>query len=194
MASKIQITQLSRTLSWILRHGIIKLNLDMDNEGYVLLNDVLNIRDMKGYTVDDIRTVVESNDKERFKLIIDNGVLYIRANQGHSKNVGAKISDNKLLEKITTPLPLCIHGTTRKAYEIIKTSGLSPMGRKHVHLASGFISDGVKSGMRYSSSVIIHIDMEEAMKANITFYMSDNGVILTPDHIPCTYFKKVTYK
>lgn len=189
-----KLVDLSRCLSWILRHGIIDLKLDMDAEGYVLLDDVMQVKDVKKFSVNDVISVVSSNGKERFKLITVDGNLYIRANQGHSKKVGELISDEKMLKKIEKPLDICIHGTNEKAYEIIKTKGLSKMGRKHIHLATGLPSANVKSGIRKSASVIIHINMKNAMQNGITFYMSDNGVVLTSDDIPPEYFDKVTYR
>jgi 2'-phosphotransferase len=81
------------------------------------------------------------------------------------------------------------------------------MGRNHIHIAVGRpgvsgvlsgeyslctpdyspkVSDGTVSecnyspGMRASSEILIHIDMEKAMGGGIKFYRSANNVILTP--------------
>ena len=58
--------------------------------------------------------------------------------------------------------------------------GLSRMKRNHVHLASGLLGeDGVISGMRHDCSVYIWVDVHRAIQSGLTFYESDNGVILT---------------
>lgn len=57
------------------------------SEGYINVNDILKHKKLcNKYTVQDIRRIVESNDKQRFKLRhnkVDN-ILQIKANQGHS--------------------------------------------------------------------------------------------------------------
>jgi len=92
------------------------------------------------YTVEDVRRVVENNDKQRFRLEHKNGVLCIRANQGHS--VRGLQSDELLTpltaEELSDPNLLIIHGTTRKAWEDhIQHEGLSRMKRNHIHFATG---------------------------------------------------------
>jgi 2'-phosphotransferase len=86
---------------------------------------------------------------------------------------------------------MCIHGTTMKAWNQIKTEGLKTMDRTHIHFATGLNS---KSGYRKDSQVLIYINMELAMKDGITFYVSDNGVVLTNginNVLSPTYFTKV---
>jgi hypothetical protein len=58
--------------------------------------------------------------------------------------------------------------------------GLSRMNRQHIHLAQGLGQDGVISGMRASSRILIYINLAAAMRKDIKFYLSRNGVILTP--------------
>ena len=186
--------ELSKTMSWVLRHGIIKLGLTMDSDGYILLDDLIKLPQIRKYTVEDVEFIVRSNDKQRFNLITDDttGIRYIRANQGHCKEVGMLINDDSHLNKLDVPMEMCLHGTNYNAYKIIKERGLSAMGRKHIHFAAGFPEDdGVKSGLRNFSKVIIHVDMKKAMDRGKTFYISDNGVILTSDIIEPDLFHKV---
>ena len=57
-----------------------------------LVSEVLSLPQLRGFSEDDVRHVVETNDKQRFTLEEhpENGRLRIRANQGHSMQVGAK--------------------------------------------------------------------------------------------------------
>ena len=175
-------TSLSKGLSWLLRHGATKHKLKMSADGYVLLNDVFNIKNFESYTFDDIKYVVEINDKQRFALKETNNKWYIRANQGHSHEVAGNIDQNKLLTKLTAPLNNVVHGTTYKNYQIIKVSGLKKMDRSHIHFSiSDDIIEGNKqqSGIRYNAEVLIYLNMELAMKDGIEFYISQNKVVLS---------------
>mmetsp|Transcript_14045 Transcript_14045/g.30166 ORF Transcript_14045/g.30166 Transcript_14045/m.30166 type:complete len:381 (-) Transcript_14045:34-1176(-) len=69
--------QLSKSLSWVLRHSAPSLGLSLTSDGYVPVNDMLrlnhprfrkNSRGELKYTVDDVKRVVENNDKQRFRL------------------------------------------------------------------------------------------------------------------------------
>jgi 2'-phosphotransferase len=82
-----------------------------------------------------------------------------------------------------TDVPMAVHGTTRKAWGSISVQGLSRRGRNHIHLAQGVPGDGVMSGMRNSSEVLIYIDVQKALDAGFKFFLSENGVVLTEgDH------------
>ncbi len=181
----------------------------------------LQARNLNNYTEDDIRRVVESNDKQRFRIdtktivrlvgstkkspsytfALDGEgeeVACIRANQGHSipgivfEELLTSISRDKL-EGLTI-----IHGTNTDAWENhIRQEGLSKMNRNHIHFASGLPNgeDEVISGMRKSCEIYIYIDGAACAKDDIKFYTSDNGVILTAGAadgiLPCRYFAKV---
>jgi 2'-phosphotransferase len=190
-----KVVALSKTMSWALRHGVDKLGLTMDDQGYVLLNDLLKKKEMMNVTVDEVKTVVMTNDKQRFSLLVKDSETYIRANQGHSRHIGEQIDDDKACIKIIEPLTTCIHGTTNEAWKIIKIDGLKPQSRKHIHFAKGVPSDTtVISGARGSSKVLIYIDMKMAMDDGIEFYLSANGVILSEGKdgkIDPKYFKKI---
>lgn len=187
--------RISKAMTYILRHGIVERSLSMDNEGYIKMNDLMKQSEMKDATIEDVKRIVETSDKKRFSIKdLSQDDIFIRANQGHSKNVGDMINDETLLQKCDKPFPMCVHGTDRGSWKKIQKSGLSPMGRKHIHLASGLADDEtVISGMRKSARVIIHIDMQKAMDRGKTFYLSTNGVILTPNNLEPDLFCKVQF-
>ena len=134
----------------------------------------------------------------------DPAQFLIRANQGHS----IVLASEELLEPIKDEnLPgSVVHGTTRKAWNLIlQTGGLRRMRRNHIHFASGLPKgftalegddDGeigeeepegmiekeqppVISGMRNSSSILIYIDLPKAIASGLKFWLSENGVVLT---------------
>lgn len=80
---------LSKRLSWLLRHGAIKEHLNMTPDGFVPVSEVLSHHAFRGkLSMDRLKRLVENNNKKRFALFTSaDGVLLIRANQGHSIQV-----------------------------------------------------------------------------------------------------------
>ncbi|KAJ3155523.1 hypothetical protein HDU89_006487 [Geranomyces variabilis] len=173
--------QLSKTLSYILRHGAEKDGIPILPDGHVLLSDLKRHPRLRTATFDDIQRIVSTNAKQRFSLSQDaSGAWQIRANQGHSLSSNIQIP----MQPILTPdaIPAAIHGTTRAAYALITQSGgLRPMGRQHIHLATGIPArdPSVISGMRTSAQVLIYVNLARALAAGIEFWRSENGVVLT---------------
>jgi len=68
--------QLSKSLSWVLRHAAPSVGLQLSPDGYVPLAEILALhhprfrtKDNKPkYTVEDVIRVVKNNDKQRFRL------------------------------------------------------------------------------------------------------------------------------
>lgn len=84
--------QLSKALSYILRHGTLKEGLKVRQDGYVPLDDVLarpkvakiKLENGNSPSLDDVRKIVDSNDKKRFEMTQKDEIWLIRAVQGHS--------------------------------------------------------------------------------------------------------------
>ncbi|XP_034954392.1 tRNA 2'-phosphotransferase 1 isoform X2 [Zootoca vivipara] len=188
--------RLSKALSYVLRHGAEKLGLQMELDGFVDVAEVLHLPQFKAWTLEDVQHVVETNEKQRFALRPhpSSGQLQIRANQGHSLQV-SELELIPLLDSLDFP-EVVAHGTYLRHWPGIRRSGLSRMGRTHIHLAPGLPGDGaVRSGMRSNCDMAIVIDVARALADGITFYRSANEVILTPGDangllLPC-YFKEV---
>lgn len=189
----------SKALSWALRHQASSLGLDMGVDGYVPLDQLLSHSHPKfrGMTEEGVRSVVDSNDKQRFSLIERDGAWFIRANQGHSI---ATIDPHLLLTPIDpSTLPTIVHGTYMDVWtNHIQTQGLSKMNRNHIHFAKGMPSDdGVISGMRKTCSVYIFCNGKQCAEDGIEFFESANGVILTSGIegiLPPKYFTHVLSK
>jgi len=187
--------ELSRFLTKVLRHQGPNMGLPIDDDGSILISVLLNHQAFrsKHYTLEEVQNVVKNNDKQRLSIIDRNGVLHIRANQGHSFEV-----PELELTPLTDPTqyPSVIHGTYFEALPSILKEGLSKMGRTHIHFTTGLPSDKtVISGMRRSCEVLVYLDLEAALRDNYKFYVSANNVILSPGdnkgYIPPKYFKKL---
>ena len=63
--------QISKKLSWLLRHHAEQEGLRLDAHGFVSMQDVLDNRNFRSLkvTFDEIRRIVEENDKQRFSMV-----------------------------------------------------------------------------------------------------------------------------
>ena len=164
------LTRISKTISYILRHS----NIETDENGYIDINILLNHQDLKKYniTFEIIKYIVDNDNKSRYKLSQDN--KFIRANQGHSNYKTVKIG-----EEIKSNILFAYHGTSKTNSELIMNGiGLSRMNRQHIHMVEN------KENVLYYSEIIIKIDIQKAKSIGITFIKSDNNYILSPDIIP----------
>lgn len=181
---------LGKKLSYLLRHGAIKECLNIKPDGFVAVNEVLRKLPCH-YTLDDIKKVVETNNKQRFTLKTNNGILEIKANQGHSISKITELTLKKL-DHVDCDI---IHGTYLKNWKKIKTEGLSRMRRNHIHFAKGL---NFVCGLRHSAELFIYINFDKAKQDGLTFFESENGVILSPGNakgfIETKYFLKVFTK
>lgn len=205
--------KLSHSLSWALRHQALAIGLTILPDGYVPVDEILSSTHpkLKGATLEEIRRVVENNDKQRFRLDYkqrsdfygptdanaDERILCIRANQGHSID----LINPELLFITLSPdelrnLPCIVHGTYVEPWNSIQTTGLKKMNRTHIHFASGLPeADGVISGMRKTCTIYIFVDPKKCAEDGIEFFTSDNGVILSAGidgTLPPKYFSHVT--
>ncbi|TIA71914.1 hypothetical protein E3P77_03400 [Wallemia ichthyophaga] len=182
----------SKTLSYILRHGAIKEGLEMRNDGFIRVDDLLSRPKLRGLDFELLQQLVLNNDKKRYQLVSESGVWFIRAVQGHSLDT-TQLELSQILS--TDEAPVVIHGTNDDAWSSIKVSGLKTMGRQYIHLAAGMPKEaGVVSGMRNSSTVFIYVDVGKVLRDDIKLYKSLNGVILTSgieNTLSPQYFSKV---
>ncbi|XP_013861471.1 tRNA 2'-phosphotransferase 1 [Austrofundulus limnaeus] len=173
---------LSKSMSYVLRHGASRMGFEMGTDGFLFVEDLLAHPQFRSYSLEDIERVVATNEKQRFKLRShpEDGRLQVRANQGHS----VQVVDLEL-KPVLASSPDCpaeaVHGSYLRHWSSIKQQGLSRMNRTHIHLASGLPGeDGVISGMRGNCDLAVFIDVPKALADSIEFFWSENGVLLTP--------------
>lgn len=195
--------RLSKSLSWLLRHGAMSSGLQMRPDGYARVSDVLASPMFKDVTFLQLQDMVNRDQKGRFHLMFEPqlpasshvpDVWWIRANQGHSMK-DVKLDMRPILS--AADILMAVHGTTRRAWESIATQGLSKMNRNHIHLAQGVPGSGVISGMRATAQILIFIDVQKALDAGIHFHLSENGVVLTEGDasgfLAPEFFQRVEY-
>ena len=175
--NSIDFIQLSKIVSHALRHEPQSYNLNLDNQGWVLLSDLVIALKIKGIQVDEsnIIEMVELSEKKRHQIL--NGK--IRAYYGHSL-------ENKILKCPAEPPEFLYHGTTQGSLNSIVEKGLLPMERQYVHLSVDEKTAGIVGSRRKGKLVILKVKAKDAFLNNIQFYKEENGIWLS-DSIPSKY-------
>lgn len=171
---------ISKYLSLILRHKPEEGNIELSNEGWAKIDDIIKGYKRKGkITIENIIAAVEHNPKKRFEL--NESKTEIRAVQGHSvKHVKIK------MEKLIPDGPV-FHGTIQKFVGPILKEGLKPQTRIHVHLSKD-VETAIEVGKRRGHPIILEIDAEQMIKDGLELFVSKNGLILA-NHVPAKYIK-----
>ncbi len=119
--------QLSKFLSFVLRHKPDEIGLALSPDGWANIDELIEKASAVGTQFDrsHLLHVVATSDKKRFS-VSDDG-LRIRAAQGHSVAV-----ELGLLPEV--PPAVLYHGTAMRFLESIRSNGLKPQARQHVHL------------------------------------------------------------
>ena len=177
MAGSSDLVKLSKSLSYILRHGAEKEGIALDAQGFASVDDLLKLPQLRRFTLANIELAVSSNEKQRFTLKrSDSGKMLIRATQGHSIQL-EQPDIRPVLD--STQYPVVVHGTQWRLWPTIQREGLSRMSRTHIHFAQGLPGEaGVISGMRQSCNLLIFVDLTKAISAGLQFFVSANGVLL----------------
>lgn len=182
MSRKQNDVQLSKQLSWLLRHGAQKEGITMQPDGFVSVPEILkHPRFGNSYTLEKLQDIVAADAKQRYTLRLNpiTGIQEIRANQGHSL---ASVEADACLQRIHSIADLpetVVHGTFYKNWESIKTEGLKRMRRNHVHFA--VLSDDGNvglSGFRSDCQVLIYLNVAKVLKDKLQLFRSSNNVIL----------------
>lgn len=171
--------RLSKEIAYALRHAPWKYQLDMDEEGYVSIDALLQaLNQTKKYdkelVIEDLYEVMRVMEKKRFEIKENQ----IRALYGHSAGMVIK-------KEAGIPPAILYHGTTRQVVSEIMRSGLKPMGRLFVHLSLD-VETALKVGKRRDEQpVLFVVDTLKAMQAGVIFYKGNEQVWLC-DGVPAS--------
>jgi putative RNA 2'-phosphotransferase len=167
--------QLSKFLSFVLRHRPDSIGISLDSQGWVLVDDLIAKSQAAGthFTREDLLHVVETSDKKRFSLSADTHM--IRAAQGHSVSVDLGLTPQE-------PPPILYHGTATRFVASILAEGLKPKSRQQVHLSPDETT-AQRVGQRHGKPTILKVDALTMHRQGFKFFLADNGVWLT-DQVP----------
>lgn len=168
--------RLSKAASHALRHAPWLYELELDDEGWTPVDDLLDglrgRRQWRDLTLADIKDMVRTSDKQRFEL---RGRL-IRARYGHSL-------PGKLKRTPARPPDMLYHGTSQQALDAIRTAGLMPMRRQYVHLSVEMDMAKQVARRKGQHTVILTIRAGEAHAQGVPFY-EGNHIVWLADAIP----------
>ncbi len=167
-----ELTQISKFLSFVLRHKPDAIGLTLDAEGWADIDEIIAKADIP-ITAKQVAAAVATNDKKRFALSKDGRA--IRANQGHSIKVDLGL-------QATEPLAQLYHGTAERFLDSILTEGLKPQNRQFVHLSRD-TATATTVGARHGKPVVLIVPAFAMHERGHRFYLAANGVWLT-DSVP----------
>lgn len=169
-----RLVKLGKFLALILRHQPERFALELDEEGWARLPEVMEIvRGLPNFrwaTRADVMALAEEgagDEKRRFQV----EGKRIRARYGHS------IAQPIRYEPCAPP-PILYHGTAPDALKAIRRDGLEPMGRQYVHLSPDS-ETAIRVGARHDERpVVVTVRADEAHAAGVEFYQADEAVYL----------------
>lgn len=164
---------LSKRMSFSLRHGPQFFDFTMNDQAQVEINDFARALRIP---VETVLWVVDHDEKNRF-TVRDS---YIWCSQGHTFDSGIifpVVSDEDMPEYL-------YHGTKRGFVNSILESGLRTMSRQYVHLSGDTVRAQSVADRRKGESVILRIDTNLLRNAGIVVRVAENGVYLTEDIPP----------
>lgn len=171
---------LSKYLSYLLRHHPESIGLELDEQGWVAVEELISKANQNGKKLnwEVLRKVLEEGSKQRFILSEDEE--YIRAGYGHSIDV------NLALKPQTPPTKL-FHGTAEHNIDSIKEEGLKPGNRNFVHLSASS-KEAHKVGERHGRPQILRVEAGRMNMEGYEFYQSESETdIWLTKHVPAEF-------
>lgn len=165
-------------LSYILRHAPSAANVELDDNGYVRIDALINGIKQTGRNTDlaELETIVANDGKGRFSFNEDR--TEIRANYGHSVAVNLQM-------RAVAPPEFLYHGTAKKFLDGIAAEGIKKQSRNFVHLSAD-LQTASEVGARHGQSAVLQIAAQQMHRDGFVFYLSDSGVWLT-EFVPSEY-------
>lgn len=175
------LTGLSRLVSQILRHESWLYKLELDDEGWLAVEDLLGairVADVRWLDADRsmLEQMVAGSSKRRHEIIGQR----IRALYGHSlPGRIRKVRDE-------APPRWLFHGTSPIAAEEIAVGGLQPMGRQFVHLSTDRRIAAEVGQRKAPDAVVLSVNAAAATAAGVPFWIGNETVWLT-DRVPARF-------
>ena len=176
--------KLSKEVSYALRHTPYEYELELDYEGFVLINQLLSALNEKSnndrdVTKEDLEYIIKNSDKIRHKIKDDK----IRALYGHSVS-------NRIKKEAAIPPEILYHGTAHRFIESIKVNGLLTMNRQYVHLSTDKDTALLVGKRRDNNPVLLEIDAKKAFEEGTIFYIGNDKIWLC-DEVNAKYIKVI---
>jgi putative RNA 2'-phosphotransferase len=165
---ELKLIQLSKKLSYALRHRPEEFGLTPDEHGFIPLEEVCRQLDVSH---DDIAEVLAQSPKRRFEIRDE----AIRTLYGHSYPVKLDLPDY-------VEGNVLYHGTSRRASARILREGLKPSGRQYVHLSKNSDDARQVGRRRDRNPIILRINIRRAKEKGAKFM--DAGDVVLAASVP----------
>ena len=177
--------QLSRLVSHALRHEPWLYELELDEEGWVPVDALLDAIHEHGpewsqTNRDDLTGMIASSEKRRHEIDGER----IRALYGHSV-------PGRVLKTEADPPALLFHGTSPQAWVVVQQGGLRPMGRQYVHLSVDADTAEQVGRRKSGTPVILVVEAKRAQAAGARFWPGNDAVWLA-DYVPSSVITMTT--
>lgn len=151
----------SRLLSLILRHKPERFELELDAQGYALIDEILDAVRQKytDLTEDELLEVINGQERPRFETKDD----LVRARYGHSFAIDLGLPP-------ATPPEFLYYAGTPAQLRMIVTDGLKPGDRQYVHLSTTEETASGIASSRTETPIVFRIHASEAAVAGVRFY------------------------
>ena len=159
-------TEVSRYISYLLRHD--PENLNLDDYGFVDI-DELHRKLNQCYPISRqlIFEIAEKSERKRFEIVENR----IRALYGHTISIKQNLVEDKTIEVL-------FHGTTSDSAHKILEEGLKPMKRTFVHLSPTIEIAREVGSRRTLKPTILMIDAKMAIRDGVSFYKATEKTYL----------------
>lgn len=179
----IDLRELSKTLSYVLRHNASSYGISLDKEGWVdIFGLIFQLRQKHVKYMflqkDHIEDVLKLCNKKRFEIKGNK----IRALYGHSQTQSVE-------KEAKEPPPVLYQGTYPEVADKIMVEGIKPMSRQYVHMSTSVNVARLTALRKTSNPVILRIDSEAACRDGLLFYLGNDDVWLS-EYIPVKYITK----
>ncbi len=176
-ASEAKLSELSRAVSHALRHEPWRYELELDCEGWVDVEQLLeSLRSERSdwTTLDEhnLNQMLELSEKRRHE--IKDG--RIRAIYGHS-------IPQHLSRKPSKPPAILFHGTNPMNVESMRQFGLNPMNRQNVHLSVDEATAKEVGRRKSKNAIVLRVNAGVAFEQGTAFYAGNEKVWLA-DVVP----------
>lgn len=173
---------LSRLVSHALRHEPWVYELELDESGWVSVDELLDAVHRIGLSWEhvsqqDLVDMISSSSKRRHEIKGEK----IRALYGHSL-------PGRIMKIEAAPPELLFHGTAPAALDAILTEGLRPMDRQYVHLSVD-VATAEQVGRRKSHTpVILGVRAAAARESGLRFWRGNDMVWLS-EFVPAEFIR-----
>lgn len=182
----IKYLELSKEVSYALRHAPWEYELELDENGWVkieqLLTSLKENNQWSSVTEEDLNNMIAVSEKKRHEILFGK----IRALYGHSL-------PQRIVKEEKEPPKILYHGTARRFLASIKVDGLLPRGRQYVHLSIDVDTASQVGKRRDNEPTIFEINARQAWDEGIKFYQGNDKVWLA-DFVPSKYINEIDSK